>query len=57
VGNPEEKRVLGRPKCRWEDNKMTLKEMGWGGLDWIDVAQDTDQWLVVVNTVVNLRVL
>jgi hypothetical protein len=51
------KRPLGRPRCRWEDNiRMDLREIGWGGMDWIDLAQDTDQWRAFVNTVMNLRV-
>jgi hypothetical protein len=58
VGNPEEKRPLGRPRRRWMDNtKMDLREIGWGGMDWIDLAQDRDQWKALVNTVMNLRVL
>jgi hypothetical protein len=44
VGKPEGKRSLGCPRCRWVDNiKMDLKETGWGGMDWIDLAQDRDQ--------------
>jgi hypothetical protein len=44
VGRPEEKRPLGRPRRRWVDNiKMDLREIGWGGMDWIDLAQDKDQ--------------
>jgi hypothetical protein len=55
VGKPEGKRPLGRP--RWEDIiKMDLRETGWGGMDWIDLAQDRDQWRALVNTVMNLRV-
>jgi hypothetical protein len=39
VGKPEGKRLLGRPRCRWVDNiKMDLRELGWGGMDWIDLA-------------------
>jgi hypothetical protein len=57
VGKPEEKRQLGRPRRRWEDNiKMDLTETGWDGMDWIDLAQDMDQWRAVVNTAMNLRV-
>jgi hypothetical protein len=57
VGKPKGKRPLGRPKCRWEDNiRMDLREIGWGGVDWIDLAQDRDQWRAFVNTVMNLRV-
>jgi hypothetical protein len=58
VGKPEGKRTLGRPRHRWVDNiKMDLREIGWGGIDRIDVAQDRDQWMTLVNTVMNLRVL
>jgi hypothetical protein len=43
VGNPEGKRPLGRPRRRWVDNiKMVLREIGWDGMDWIDLAQDRD---------------
>jgi hypothetical protein len=57
VGKPEGKRPLGRPKRRWEDNiRMDLREIGWGGMDWIDLAQDRGQWRALVNTVTNLRV-
>jgi hypothetical protein len=56
VGKPEEKRPLGRPRRRWEDNiRMDLREIGWGGMDWIDLAQDRDQCRALVNTVTNLR--
>jgi hypothetical protein len=45
VGKPERKRPLGKPRCRWEDIiKMDLREIEWGGMDWIDLAQDRDQW-------------
>jgi hypothetical protein len=45
VGNPEGKRPLGRPRRRWEDNiRVYLREIGWGGMDWIDLAQGRDQW-------------
>jgi hypothetical protein len=59
VGKAERKRPLGRPRCRWVDNiKMDLKRdrMGWDGRNWIEVAQDRDQWRALVNTVMNLRV-
>jgi hypothetical protein len=57
VGMPEGKRPLGRPKCRWVDNiKMDLREIGWDDIDWIDLAQNMDQWRALVNTVMNLRV-
>jgi hypothetical protein len=56
-GNPEGKRPLGRPRCRWVDNiKMDLREIGWDGGDWINLAQDRDQWRALVNAVMNLRV-
>jgi hypothetical protein len=54
---PEGKRPLGRPRCRWVDNiKMDLTEIGWDGVDWIDMAQDRDQWRALVNAVLNLQV-
>jgi hypothetical protein len=57
VGKPEGKRPLGKPRSRWEDNiRMDLREIGWGGMDWIDLAQDRDQSRALVNTVMNLRV-
>ena len=56
VGKPEGKRQLGRPRCRWEDIKMDLQEMGCGGMDWIELAQDRDRWRALVNAVMNLRV-
>jgi hypothetical protein len=56
VGEPEGKRPLGRPRYRWVDIKMDLREIGWSGMDWIDLSQDRDQWRALVNTVMNLRV-
>jgi hypothetical protein len=42
---------------RWVDNiKIDLREIGWDGMDWINLAQDRDQWRVLVNTAMNLRV-
>jgi transcription termination factor 2 len=57
VGKQEGKRPLGRPRCGWVDNiKMDLREIGWDVMDWIDLAQDRDQWRALVNTVMNIRV-
>jgi hypothetical protein len=57
VRKPQGKRPLGRPRCRWADSiKMDLREIGWGGVDWIELAQDRDQWRALMNTVMNLRV-
>jgi hypothetical protein len=55
VGKPEGKRPLGRPRHRWVDNiKMDLRDIGWGGMDWIDLAPSRDKWRALVNTVMNL---
>jgi hypothetical protein len=55
VGNPEIKRLLGRPKHRWECNfKMDIEEGGWEDMDWITVAEERDKYLALVNTVVNM---
>ena len=57
VGKPEGKRPFGRPRRRWEENiKMDLQEVGGGGGDWIELAQDRDRWRALVSTVMNLRV-
>jgi hypothetical protein len=57
VGKPEGKRQLGRPRYRQVDNiKIDLREIGWDGMDWIDLTQDRDQWRALVNMVMNLRV-
>jgi hypothetical protein len=57
VRKPEGKRPPGRPRRGWEDNiKIDLGETGRGGMDWIDLAQDSDRWRALVNTVMNLRV-
>jgi hypothetical protein len=57
VGMPERKRPLGGPRRRWVDNiKIDLREIGWDGMYWIDLAENRDQWRALVNTVMNLRV-
>jgi hypothetical protein len=57
VGKPEGKRPLGRPRGRWEDNiRMDRREIGWGGMNWIDLAQDRDQWRALVDMVIKFRV-
>jgi ribosome biogenesis protein Nip4 len=56
IGKPEKKRLLGRPRRRWEDNiRMDLREIGWEVVDWIHLAQYKEQWRAVVNMVMNLR--
>jgi hypothetical protein len=57
VGMPEGKRPLGRRRRRWVDHiKIDLREIGWDGVDLIDLAQDRDQWRALVTTLLNLRV-
>jgi hypothetical protein len=57
VGKPEGKRPVERQRRSSVDNiKMDLRERGWDGMDWTDLAQDRDQWKALVNTVMNLRV-
>ena len=57
VGKPEGKRSIGRPRHMWEDNiKTDLQEVGCGGMDWIELAQERDRWRALVNAVMNLRV-
>jgi hypothetical protein len=57
MGKPEGKRPLAIPRRRWVDNiKKDLRKTGWGGLDWIELAQDRDQWRALDDTVMNLLV-
>jgi hypothetical protein len=57
MGKPEGKRPLGRPKLRRVENiKIDLREIGWYDMDWINVAQDWEQWWAFVKTVLILRV-
>jgi hypothetical protein len=54
---PEGKRPLERPRLRWVDKiKMDLRDISWGGMDWIDLSQDRDQWRALLNMVKKLRV-
>jgi hypothetical protein len=57
VKKPDGKRLLGRPRHRWEDNiKMDLQKVRFGVMNWIDLAHDRDRWWALVNMVLNLRV-
>ena len=57
MGRSEGKRPLGRPRRKCEDNiKTDIQEVGWRGMDWIDLAQDRGKWLALVNAVMNCRV-
>jgi hypothetical protein len=57
VGKPDGNRPLGRPKHRWVDNmKMDLREVGWGDVDWVHLAQDRDKRRALVNAAMNIRV-
>jgi hypothetical protein len=58
AGKPEGKILQRRPRSKWEDNiKMDLREIGWCGMGWIDLAYDRDQWRALMNTVMELRIL
>jgi hypothetical protein len=57
VGKPEGRKLLGRPRRRWKDNiKMNLQEVGFWGMDWIELTQDRNRWWALVSAVMNLRV-
>jgi hypothetical protein len=57
VGKPEGKRPLGRPRSRWVNHvKIYLRETGWDGMAWVNLTEDRDQWRVLVNMLMNLRV-
>jgi len=57
VGKPEGKRPLQKPRHRWEENiMMDLQEVGCGGMNRIQLAQDRDRWRALVNVVTNLWV-
>jgi hypothetical protein len=54
---PEGNQPLGEPRRRWDDNvQMDVREIGWGDMYWNNVVQDRDQWMALVNTVMNPRV-
>jgi hypothetical protein len=55
-GKLQGKRPLGRPRCGWKDITMDLQEVGCGGIDWIELAQDRDRWRTLVNELMNLWV-
>jgi hypothetical protein len=56
MGNPEGKRIVGKRRPRWENKfQIDVREMGWGGIDWINVVQDRDQWWTLVNVVMDIR--
>jgi hypothetical protein len=58
VGKPQEKRLLGRPRRRWENGiRMDLRELGWDGVGWFQLAEGRSRWRAIVNAVMNLRVL
>jgi hypothetical protein len=57
IGKPEGKRLLGRRRYRWEDIiRMDIREIGWKDIDWMQLAQNRDQWRALVNTVMKLRI-
>jgi hypothetical protein len=57
IGKPEGKRPRRRPRSRWQNNiRMDLREIGWEGVDWMNLTEDRDQWRTLVNSVMNLKV-
>jgi hypothetical protein len=56
VTKPKGKRPYGIPRCRWDDIRLDLREVGGEGVDWMHLAQDKDQWQAVVNTIMNLHI-
>ena len=57
LGKPEGKRPFGRSRRRWKDNiQMNVQEVGCGGMDWIEQAQDRDRWRALVNAVMNIQI-
>ena len=57
MGKHEGNRPLGRTRHRWEENiMMNLQEVGYKGMDWIDLTQDRDRWQALINAVINLQV-
>jgi hypothetical protein len=58
MGKPEGKRPLGRSGRRWKNGiRMDVREIGWGSVEWIQLAQDRNRCRALVNTVINPRVL
>jgi hypothetical protein len=56
-GRPVGKRPLARPRLRWEDNNnIDFQDVGWGGMTWVDLAEERDRWRALMNAVMNLRV-
>jgi hypothetical protein len=57
VENPNERRTLGRPTSKWEDNiRMDLRQVGCGCVEWMELAQDRDRWRALVSAVIILRI-